>query len=222
MNSKADILRKINFEELIGTKFEELMSIEKLRKGTSIYYERFKKFNTYFLIEGKTQHIIYTPEGGEFYRDFFEGDIPGLSFSLSNRKSPERFRPFDVDVIVKEDSIIAYIPLEKVLDLEFEGKCIVLEKIITIGVEDHFKEFNHLLLKSIYSDEEFFIKYLENHKVLNLGSSKEISEHLNISLRTLQRLLKRLIEEEIIEKTDTKITIKDKFKLDKYKEKFEK
>lgn len=222
MNTKAEILRKINFEELIGTQFEDLMSIEKLPKGTSIFYERFEKFNTYLLIEGKTQHIIYTPEGGEFYRDFFEGDIPGLSFSLSNRKGPERFRPFDVDVIVKEDSIIAYLPLEKTLDLEFKGKAAVLEKIITIGVEDHFKEFNHLLLKSIYSDEEFFIKYLENHKVLNIGTSKEISEHLNINLRTLQRLLKKLIEEKVVEKTGTKIFIKDQFKLDKYKEKFEK
>lgn len=222
MITKAEILHKIHFEELIGTVFEDLISIEKLAKGTSIFYERFKKFNTYFLIEGKTQHIIYTPEGGEFYRDFFEGDIPGLSFSLSNRNAPERFRPFDVDVIVKEDSIIAYLPLEKTLDLEFKGKSAVLEKIITIGVEDHFKEFNHLLLKSIYSDEEFFIKYLENHKVLNIGTSKEISEHLNINLRTLQRLLKKLIEEKVIEKTETRIFIKDQFKLDKYKEKFEK
>lgn len=222
MITKAEILNKINFEELIGTKFEDLMSIEKLTKGTSIYYERFKKFNTYYLIEGKTQHIIYTPEGGEFYRDFFQGEIPGLSFSLSNRRSPERFRPFDVDVIVKEDSIIAYLPLEKVLDLEFKEKTAVLEKIITIGVEDHFKEFNHLLLKSIYSDEEFFIKYLENHKVLNIGSSKEVSEHLNINLRTLQRLLKKLIDQGVIEKTDTKISIKDQFKLDEYKEKFKK
>ncbi len=222
MITKVEILHKINFEELIGTVFEDLISIEKLPKGTSIFYERFKKFNTYFLIKGKTQHIIYTPEGGEFYRDFFEGDIPGLSFSLSNRNAPERFRPFDVDVIVKEDSIIAYLPLEKTLDLEFKGKIAVLEKIITIGVEDHFKEFNHLLLKSIYSDEEFFIKYLENHKVLNIGTSKEISEHLNINLRTLQRLLKKLLGEEIIEKTGTKIFIKDQFKLDQYKEKFEK
>ncbi|UUV17257.1 hypothetical protein NRK67_00005 [Fusobacteria bacterium ZRK30] len=158
----------------------------------------------------------------ENFIEIFEGDIPGLNFSLSNRKSPERFRPFDVDVIVKEDSIIAYLPLEKVLDLEFKEKIAVLEKIITIGVEDHFKEFNHLLLKSIYSDEEFFIKYLENHKVLNIGTSKEISEHLNINLRTLQRLLKKLTEEEIIEKINTKISIKDQYRLDKYKEKFEK
>lgn len=222
MNTKSEILHEIGFEELIGTRFEDLMSIKKLTKGTIIYYERFKKFNTYFLISGRTQHIIYTPEGGEFYRDFFEGDIPGLSFSLSNRKAPERFRPFDVDVIVKEDSIIAYLPFEKVLDLEFKEKSVVLGKIINLGVEDHFKEFNHLLLKSIYSDEEFFIKYLEKHKVLNIGTSKEISEHLNMNLRTVQRLLKRLIEEKIIERTATKIWIKDQLKLERYKEKFEK
>jgi len=199
-----------------------MMTITNLSEGTSIYYERFKKFNTYFIIKGKTQHIIYTPEGGEFYRDFFEGEIPGLNFSLSNRKSPERFRPFDVDVLIKEDSIIAYLPLEIVMDLEFEGKCSVLEKIITIGVEDHFKEFNHLLLKSIYSDEEFFIKYLEEHKTLNLGGSKKLSEHLNINLRTLQRFFKNLHDLGIVEKVGETTSIKDQFKLDKYKQKFKK
>ncbi|MCK5779601.1 MAG: hypothetical protein KAH04_01175 [Psychrilyobacter sp.] len=222
MITKAEILEKINFKELIGTEFEDLMSIEKLSKGTSIYYERFKNFNSYFLIEGKTQHVIYTPEGREFYRNFFKGEIPGLNFSLSNKESPERFRPFDVDVIIKEDSLVAYLPLERVLDLEFDGKVAVLEKIITMGVEDHFKEFNNLLLKSIYSDEEFFIKYLEKKKIINMKTSKEVSEHLNINLRTLQRFLKKFIEKGIIEKTNTKFSIKDQAKLEEYKEKFKK
>jgi len=220
MITKKEILQKINLSELIGTQFEDRISIKKLTKGSSIYYEKFEKFQTYFLIKGKTQHVIYTPEGGEFYRNFFEGDIPGLSFSLSNKNSPERFRPFDVDVIALENSIVAYIPFEEILELNFEKKVIVLEKLINMEVEDHFKEFNHLLLKSIYSDEEFFINFLEKNEVLNMGSTVEISKHLNINLRTLQRLLKKLLDQEIIDKKEARISIKNKMKLEQYKEKF--
>lgn len=147
--TKAEILSKIGFEELIGTKFEEMVIIKKLKKGTSIYYKRLKKFNTYFIIEGEISHIIHTPEGGKFYRDFFKGDIPGLNFSISIRKAPKCFRLFDINMVVKEDSVIVYLPFEK---------------LIIIGMEDHFKEFNHLLLKTIYSDKEFFIRYLEEKK----------------------------------------------------------
>lgn len=112
--------------------------------------------------------------------------------------------------------------LKKIIDLEFKEKCKVIEKLMLLGMQDHFKEFNPLLLKSFYSDKEFFIKHLEKNKRIDIESSKKLSENLNINLRTLQRLLKDLKDSEIIEKTDTQIFIKDQFKLDKYKEQFKK
>lgn len=220
MITKASILNKINFKELIGTPFEDLMVIKDFKKKSSIHFKHSKDFNAYFIIKGKTRHIVNTPEGGIFYRDFYKGDIPGLNFSISNKEKSKCFRLFDIDMIVEEGSTIVYLPFEKIIDIEFKEKCKILEKLIMLSMEDHFKEFNLLLLKSVYSDEEFFIKYLEKHKVINTSNSKEISECCNINIRTLQRILKRLQENDIIERIDTKIFIKNQFKLNKYKEKF--
>lgn len=218
--TKAEILYEIGLNELIKTKFEDMITIKKINKRISIHYKQSEMFNTYFILKGKTRHTINTPEGGKFYRDFFSGEIPGLNFSLSIRKAPESFRLFDVEIIFEEGSLIAYLPLEKVIDLEFKDKCKVLEKIIMMGMEDHFKEFNNLLLKSIYSDKEFFIKYLEKYKKIDIDSSKKLSEHLNINLRTLQRILKDLLDKGIVDKIDKKVSIKDQYKLDRYKAKF--
>lgn len=71
MTTKSEILLKIGFEELIGTQFEELMTIKILKKGTTINYKKLEKFSTYFIVEGQTCHTVHTPEGDKFYRDFF-------------------------------------------------------------------------------------------------------------------------------------------------------
>ena len=222
MITKVEILSKIDFEELIGTQFEEMMIIKEFKKGSSIYYEKLEKFDTYFIVEGEISHIIHTPEGGKFHRDFFKGDIPGLNFSIALLKEAKCFRLFDINMVAKEDSIIIYLPFEKLIDLEFENKAKILKKLIIIGMEDHFKEYNHLLVKTIYSDKEFFIRYLEENRILNISSSKETSKHLNINLRTLQRLLKDLTDLGIIERIGSKISIKDQSKLDRYKKQFKK
>jgi len=220
--TKAEILFKLNLKELIGTSFENMITVTEIKKGDSLYYERLKEFNTCYIIEGHIQHIVYTPEGGEFYKDLYKGDITGVNFCFSKGISPERFRHFDVDVLAKIDSKIAYLPLDKIMDLEFKGKNTILKKLIMMGVEDHFKEFKYLFLKNIYSDELFFIKHLEKCKIINIGNTKKNSEHLNIKLRTLQRFLKNLQDQDITERIGDKISIKDYLKLETYKKKFEK
>jgi len=162
--TKADILNEIDLEELIGTEFEKMMVIKKFKEATSVCFKKNGKFDTYFIVEGKTRHIINTPEGGRYNRDFSKGDIPGLNFSISNKKFLEGFRIFDIDTIFTEGTTIVYLPFEKIIDLELKNKEVILEKIIMLGMEDHFKEFNYLLSKTIYSDQDFFIKYLEKKK----------------------------------------------------------
>ena len=220
--TKAEILYELNLEELIGTTFENMISITEMKKGSSVCYERLEEFNACYILEGHIQHIIHTPEGGVFYRDLYDGEVTGVNFSFSKKVSQERFRLFDVDVVAKEDSKLVYLPLEKIMDLKFKGKNKVLKKLIMMGMEDHFKEFKYLLLKNVYSDEEFFIKYLERCGTIDIGNTRVISEHLNISLRTLQRFLKNLQDQDIIEREGEKISIKAPIKLKKYKRKFEK
>jgi len=220
--TKGEILCELNLEELIGTSFEDMVTVNQMKRGDTVCYERLEEFNACYIIEGHIQHIIYTPEGGEFYRDLYEGEITGVNFSFSKKMSQERFRLFDVDVVAKEDSRLAYLPLDKIMDLKFKGKGEVLEKLIMMGVEDHFKHSKYLLLKNVYSDEEFFIRYLERCRTIDVGSTRVISEHLNINLRTLQRVIKNLQDQDIIERDGDKISLKDLVKLERYKRKFEK
>ncbi|GLI55706.1 hypothetical protein PM10SUCC1_12200 [Propionigenium maris DSM 9537] len=218
----GEILSELGLEELIGTPFEDEVNIIQMMRGDLACYERLEEFDACYVIEGHVQHIIYTPEGGEFYRDLHEGELTGVNFSLSKKMSQERFRLFDVDVVAKEDSQLAYLPLDRIMDLKFKGKERVLQKLMMMGVEDHFKHSKYLLLKNLYSDEEFFIRYLEEHRVIDMGSTRVISEHLNINLRTLQRVIKNLQDRKIIERTEDRFTLKDSQKLERYKKKFEK
>ena len=127
-----------------------------------------------------------------------------------------------MDVVAKEDSRLAHLPFDKIMDLKFKGREQVLQKLIMLGVEDHFKRSKYLLLKNLYSDEEFFIKYLERNETIDIGSTRVISEHLNINLRTLQRVIKKLQDREIIERVGDRLVIRDPLKLELYKRKFEK
>ena len=58
-----DVLRKLNLEELIGTPFEDLMVTKKFSRDEIFLFEESEKFCSYYLVEGRIQHIIY-PENG--------------------------------------------------------------------------------------------------------------------------------------------------------------
>lgn len=215
--TKAEILYELNLKELIGTSFEDMIVISDIKVGE---YNDHDKIATY-IINGHVQHIIYTPEGGSFYMDFFGGEVTGINFSFSNRMVGKSKR-FDVDIIAKKPSKIAYLPFEKLMDLRFDGKSKVIEKLLMMGVKEHFEKSKYLLLKNVYSDEEFFIKYLERYKTINTRGTKELSELLNIKQRSLQRFLKKLQEQEIIDRSNGRIQIKDQARLEEYKKRFEK
>ncbi len=214
--TKAEILYEVNLKELIGTPFEDMITVSQMRKGEYNFHENVRGFKACYLMEGHIQRIVYTPEGGEFYMDLFEGEISGANYSFSKRLG-SRGEVFDMDVVAKEDSKIAYLPLEKIIDLQFKGKSRVLEKLIMMSVEEYFEKAKYLILKNVYSDEEFFINYLEKHRTINAGGTRELSELLNIKVRSIQRFVKKLQDQQILEKAHGKIRIADQAKLEEYK-----
>ncbi len=217
--NKSELLKKLNLEELIGTAFEDLMFTRELKKDEVILFEEGAKFTSYYLAEGRIQHIIYSENGKKFYRNFFKEDLVSVNFTLAEMATINA-RPYDVDMIVLEDSKIIYMPLEKVFNIDVPGKDKLLKKLLAITVDEHFKEFYYLLNKSIYSDEEIFIKYLlDNESKLNI-SLREASERLNLSLRYIQKVVKKLVEEEILLKKNNLILIRDHENLMEYMDKF--
>lgn len=219
--TKAEILRNLELEELIGTEFEDIMEIVKLRKGENIYCDRADKLFAQYLLEGRVQYIIYTPEGGEFYINIFPGEIRGINRCFFRSIEEEAKANFEADLLAKEDSVIAKLPLGRIFDMEFPQKEKLLQKIIEMIVRENFKHSRYLFFKNIYSDEEFLIKVLEMYDEVKV-TTKELAELLNINLRTLQRLIKNLDDAGIISRENKMISIIDQEKLEEYKRKFEK
>lgn len=218
--TNSEILHELGLDKLIGTNFEIFMNVIKMKKGDTIYYSQDKEMTAIYVLEGKVQYVVYSPEGGEFYIDYFPGDLAGIGATLTHGIENKMNRSFEADLVGREDSIIVTLPFEKMFDMKFEGKEEILKKLIFLFAEEHFQVSEYFFHKSLYSEESFFIKILEKHKVIN-KTTRELSEMLNINLRTLQRIIKNLQKAEVIVKEHKKISIGEKNKVDKYKMKFE-
>lgn len=214
------ILHRLGLDELIGTDFETFMNVIKIKKKDTIYYSKDKEMSAIYVLEGKVQYIVYSPEGREFYIDYFPGDLAGIGATLSHQIKNKMKRSFEADLVGKEDSIIVTLPFGKIFNMKFEGKEEFLKKLIFLFAEEHFQVSEYFFHKSLYSEESFFIKIIEKHKTID-KSTRELSEMLNINLRTLQRIIKNLQKFKVIIKENNKISLGEKKNIDKYKMKFE-
>lgn len=217
-----EILYKLDLKELIGTSFEELVKVYTLKKGKMIFDKEVKENGALYIVEGRIQYLMYTPEGGEFYINHFEGDTAGINFSLLKKYDEDETNFMDVDIIAKEDSVILSLPFERVEEMELEEsiKNQVLKKVSIMGMREHLRSSKYLIFRNVYSSEEFVIKYLEEYENGSIKDTKDLAEVLNINLRSLQRLLKKFYQLGFITNSEGYITLKDKVGLQEYKKKF--
>lgn len=219
-----EALVELDLEELIGTSFEGFVKIYKLGKEDIIFNEEIKKNGSIYVAEGRIQRIIYTKDGGEFYLTHVKGDIAGINLSLIKKyeEYESSVLDIDMDIVAKTDSVILFLPFEKVDELNLESciKAKVLEKIVHLSLKSHYKMSQYFLSKSICSTEEFVIKSLERGKIKNINSSRERAEVLNLNQRSLQRALKKLYEMGFIEYKEGCVVLKDIEGLEEYKRKF--
>lgn len=218
---KSEVLYELGLDDLVGTPFEDMLIFRSIKEGNTKYCGADEYIPTFYVIEGNLQFIVYTPEGGEFYIDLSPGDLSGVNMNLSMALGNKFDRSFEGELNAKQDSVVVELPLEKLIGLEFKNKSAVLERLLRLSVKEGLERSRYLFFKSIYSDEEFLIKVLEKRRLFNM-STKDISEILNINLRTLQRLLKNLASLGIIKKTNKSVELIDSEKLELYKIKFEK
>lgn len=218
---KAETLFKLNLEELIGTSFEDLMEVRKISAGETIVEGIDDKLKACFIFKGSVQMVTYTVDGKEFYRYLFPGDVLGVAECFSDKINKDFDAGYGMDMRIREDSILVYLPLGRVMDMEIEGKESILKKLLLMTVEEKIKESSHFLGKAVYSDEEFIIKALERVGTIKAINTRELARGLNMNLRNLQRLLKKLEKLEIITREGGKISIKNFEKFDEYRKKIE-
>lgn len=216
-----ETLCKLDLKELAGTSFEKFVKVYRLKKGEMIFDRELKKGGAIYVVKGRIQCLLYTPEGGEFYINCFEGDISGVNFSLL-KKYDEGESFMEVDVVVKEDSIALSLPFERVEEMELEErvKGQILKKVSLMGMKEHFEHSKYLIFRNVYSNEEFVIKYLEEYENERIKDTRDLAEVLNISLRSLQRVLKKFYQMGFIENTEGHIKLKDREGIQEYKKKF--
>lgn len=213
---KSKILHKLNLDKLIKSGFEDLMDIIILKKGETIYYNQIEEMTAIYVLEGNIQYIVCNPIGGEFYVDHFSGELLGIGANLSKLLKNSAKQNFDVDLIGKEDSIIVTLPFDRIFYMNLNEKEEILKQLILLFIEEHSRVSKYFLHKSLSSDEDFLISFLERHGTL-YKTTRELSEILNTKLRTLQRIIKKLQEAKVIIKSDTSISIGEKDVVERYK-----
>jgi len=221
---KAETLSKLELEELIGTSFEDLMEIKEAQAGEIVVEDEKDKLKACFIFKGSLQIVTYTIEGKGVYTYRRSGDIFRVAqcFSDKIKKNIHTDVEYGVDMYARESSIIVYLPLGKIMEMELENKEELLKKLLLITAEEKIRESNYFLGRMVYSDEEFILKALEKIKTIEASTTKELSRALNMNLRNLQRLLNKLEDMDIITREGGRISIKDLDKFYEYKMKIEK
>lgn len=219
---KSDILSKLNLTELIGTEFENFITIKKFTEGDVLLDILHSKLGACYIVKGEIELISYTIDGKEFYRYFSPGDIIGIGECFIDENKNEFEKKFGIEIHILENSEIACLPFFELINLKIENKAEVLRKLIIMSVKEKEKESSHYLGKILHSDEEFIIKALEHLKTIKTSNTKKLAKGLNMNLRNLQRLLKKLKKMDIITKNRGIVSIKDLKKFNEYKKYLEK
>ena len=215
----SKILSKLNLEELIGTEFENLINVKKIKEGEIIIDIPYNKLGAFYVLKGTLELVSYSKGGKEFYRYLTPGDIIGVGECFFEKNKNELEKKFGTEIHILENSEVAYLPFFKLISLKIENKDKILRKLIVMTVEEKEKESNHYLGKILHSDEEFIIKVLDQLKTVKTPSTKYLAKGLNMNIRNLQRILKKLEKMDIIKKDKGVISIKNLNKFDSYNKK---
>lgn len=215
---RSEILSKLNLTELIGTEFEDFIKIKKIIEGEVIVDIPYNRLGALYILKGTLELVSYTKDGKEFYSYLTPGDIIGVGECFFEKDEDEFGKKFGMEIHILENSEVAYLPFFKLINLKIENKDEILRKIIVMSVREKENKSNHYLGKILHSDEEFIIKVLDQLKTVKTPSTRYLAKGLNINIRNLQRILKKLEKMGIITKDKGVISIKDLKKFHKYNE----
>lgn len=202
-------MKILGIEELLKTSFKNKIKIINWESKDKLHSFRFKQGYAWYIIKGNLITTSYLPGDKEMLWELSEGEWLGLPDATLNIL-PEH------DVRILRGSLVLEIPLWEILNSEETPKSFY-KNIITEFALTVKPILENIGTKVKCSDEIYFLKYLERRNYeIKFRSIKELSENLNINLRTFHRILKTLVAENIILKETNKIEIIDIQKLENY------
>ncbi|MGB6128646.1 MAG: hypothetical protein WBG30_07845 [Psychrilyobacter sp.] len=202
-------MQSLGIEELLETSFKNKIKIMKWDLKDNLHSFGFKQGYAWYIIKGNLITTSYLPGDKEILWELNEGEWLGLPDAILNIL-PEH------DVRILRGSLVLEIPLWEILNSKETPKSFY-KKIITDFALTIRPVLKNVGLKIKCHDEIYFLKYLERKNYeIQFQSLKELSETLNINLRTFHRILKILVAENIIFKEVDRIKVIDIKKLENY------
>lgn len=191
LDNLRKILKELELEKLLNSEFLSEITLKKFKEDTMIDLYGKKLGSVWYIAEGSIEGIQYYGKTGiaKFFID--EKCWFGFEEAILDEK-------LGFDIVPLKGCILLEIPLKKIL--ESPTVKIKTYKIFMKHMATSIKQFADYIINKIgYSDEGFFLKYLEkNNYKITYKSQKDLADTLLINSRTFQRILKVLDKEKII------------------------
>lgn len=208
MKTKLDYLREMGLSDILSEDLIKKIKIEEYEKGDIMEMEAFQSGKVWKLIEGQAKMTIYMEHGGEYYGDFTSGEWMGVAACLIDLVGT-------VDIEAKKKTKVIVIPLKEMIRNHPEVMTHLWEKIAKGSALEFVRVLGGTLAKAVLTNEGYFLKYLsQNNMRVKFTNTRELSELLNTNLRTLQRIIRKLKEEGVIEKGRNEIWVVDEDKFE--------
>lgn len=208
MKTKLDYLRETGLIDILSEDLIGKIKVEEYEKGDIMEMEAFQSGKVWKILEGQAKMTIYMEHGGEYYGDFSTGEWMGVAACLIDLVGT-------VDIEAKKKTKVLIIPLKEMIRNHPEVMQHLWEKIATGSALEFVRVLGGTLAKAVLSNEGYFLKYLsQNNMRIKFTNTRELSELLNTNLRTLQRIIRKLKEEGVIEKSRNEIWVVDEEKFE--------
>jgi len=208
MKSKLDYLKEMGLSNILPKSLVEKVKLEEYQEGDIMEMEAFQSGKVWKILDGQAKMTIYMEHGGEYYGDFSSGEWMGVAACLIDLVGT-------VDIEAKRKTRVLTIPLKEIINNHPEVMQHLWEKIAKGSAVEFVRVLGGTLAKAVLTNEGYFLKYLsQNNMRIKFNNTRELSELLNTNLRTLQRIIRKLREDGVIEKSKNEIWVVDEEKFE--------
>lgn len=208
MKSKLDYLKEMGLSDILPKSLVEKVKLEEYQEGDIMEMEAFQSGKVWKILDGQAKMTIYMEHGGEYYGDFSSGEWMGVAACLIDLVGT-------VDIEAKRKTRVLTIPLKEIIKNHPEVMQHLWEKIAKGSAVEFVRVLGGTLAKAVLTNEGYFLKYLsQNNMRVKFNNTRELSELLNTNLRTLQRIIRKLKEDGVIEKNKNEIWVVDEEKFE--------
>ncbi len=204
-----EVLENLEIEEILDTSFRDQIRLISWDLEDKLFLFSSKKGFAWYIVKGGLISVRYFTGEEELFWKVNKGEWFGVPDAILN-DSPEH------DIKILKGTVVLEIPLEKLLNSEETSKNFY-RKMLKELARTVKPVIVNAAARIKYGNEMYFIEYLKrNNYEISFKSIKDLAVLLNINLRTFHRIIKRMVEENVLLKEENMIKVSDFEALDLY------